>query len=319
MDARRAQDFLRHITQDNEFGVDMLTKATLSESIDIIKTLLPGCIEAAIDKKNENDEMFFTNVMQYYRPYVAAKIVQADRLWIAYSDHTGYPYAIDSDIFVAYDYAAVEMLQDRLDVAGYKVSFGQIDGEVLKTEIAHMYRNGYKNIRFTDGKGKPLVMAREEFYPYQEFFDDDYVTNPGLQLAMIEYFQELRKLAPTDSRTDMLKRREDRMFEIMVNSEFMVPCEKTETEDSVEIAHPYIDLTDRVTEKAEGEKVIAVPAFTDGFEMEKCYEGQRENMLYKFSDLVTLVGELDASGIIINAYGQSYYMNKKIMKIVAKR
>lgn len=37
-------------------------------------------------------------------------------------------------------------------------------------------------------------------------------------------------------------------------------------------------------------------------------------MLYKFSELVELVDELGASGIIINCLGISYYMKASIMK-----
>ena len=87
-----------------------------------------------------------------------------------------------------------------------------------------------------------------------------------------------------------------------------------ETEEQIEISHPFIDLTDKIKDKEEGEKVIAVPVFTDGFEMDKCYEGHHENMLYKFSELVELVDELGASGIIINCLGISYYMKADIMK-----
>jgi hypothetical protein len=105
----------------------------------------------------------------------------------------------------------------------------------------------------------------------------------------------------------------------LIASEFMVPCIKEETEEEIEISHPYVDLTDRVTDKAEGEQVIAIPVFTDGYELDKCYEGHHENMLYKFGELADLTDELGASGIIINCLGISYYMDKKaIEKVIAK-
>lgn len=319
MDARRAQDLLRHIAQDNDYGAAMLIDATISETMEIVNELLPGCVNAAVEKGNENDEGYYKAVMNYYRPFVAEKIRNAEHLWIAYSEHTGYPYIIDGDLFVIYDYEAVKEIKSRLDGAGYMVSIAPIDADILKAEVSHMYRNGYRNIRFTNGKGTPYIMSREELYPYESFFTDNYVTNPGLQLAMIDYFQELRKLAPAEGRDNMLKQREDAMFNIMVHSEFMVPCEKEETDDSIEISHPFVDLTDKVTDKKDDEKVIAIPVFTDGYEMEKCYEGHYENMLYKFSDLLKLTDELQASGILINAFGVSYFMDRKTMKIVGQR
>ena len=45
---------------------------------------------------------------------------------------------------------------------------------------------------------EPFVVEREELYPYEEFFKDDYITNPGLQAAMLNYFQEFRKQAPLE-------------------------------------------------------------------------------------------------------------------------
>ena len=104
------------------------------------------------------------------------------------------------------------------------------------------------------------------------------------------------------------------MLVAMSNAEYMVPCIKEETDEQIEISHPFIDLTDKIKDKKEGEKIIAVPVFTDGFEMDKCYEGHHENMLYKFSELKELINELGASGIIINCLGISYYMKAELMK-----
>ena len=109
------------------------------------------------------------------------------------------------------------------------------------------------------------------------------------------------------------------MIQQLLVGEFMVPCIKEENENEIEISHPYIDLTDRVTDKQEGEQVIAVPVFTDGYEMDKCYEGHHENMLYKFTELKDLTEELGASGIIINCLGISYYMDNKTIAKVAVR
>ena len=55
-----------------------------------------------------------------------------------------------------------------------------------------MYRNGYRNIKFTDGKGEPFEVAREEFYSI-EFFDDKYITNPALEAGMIDFSTGVQK------------------------------------------------------------------------------------------------------------------------------
>lgn len=315
MNARRAQDLLRHITQDEDNGAGIMDRISVGESIEVVTQLLPDCIKAADEKNNVNDSGYFNAVLKKYRPIVIEKIKNTEQLWIVYCETTGYPYMVDKDIVILYDYTNHTQVEKQLEDIGFTAHFEKVDAELFKTEIAHMYRNGYKNIRFINGKGQPpFVVAREEFFDYSEFFNDEYMTNPGLQQTMINFFQEFRKQGKVEPRKDVLKTREDAMLVAMSNAEYMVPCIKEETDEQIEISHPFIDLTDKIKDKKEGEKIIAVPVFTDGFEMDKCYEGHHENMLYKFSELKELINELGASGIIINCLGISYYMKADIMK-----
>ncbi len=316
MNARRAQDLLRHIIQDKDYGAAMMDKISVAESIYVLTQILPDCLKEAEEKNSMNDSGYFGAMIEKYRPIVIEKIKNSEHLWIVYCESTGYPYMIDSDMMILFDYSQHTQIEKKLAAQGFKVHFAGIDAEALKNEVAHMYRNGYKNIRFMDGKCEPLIVAREELYEYSEFFNDEYITNPALEQTMIHFFQEFRKTGSVESRQDVLKKREDAMILAMQNAEFMVPCIKEETEEAVEISHPFIDLTDRIQDKKEGEQVIAVPVFTDGFEMDKCYEGHHENMLYKFTELIELVEELGASGIIINCLGTSYYMKLELMKKV---
>lgn len=318
MDARKAQDLIKHVVQDRDYGVGAMEKVSLADAVYFMSRLLPECIKDAIVEGNSNDEGYFLKIEELFKPIVAKKVREAEHLWIAYSGLTGYPYYVDGAMMVLYDYSACKEIEERLGQAGYQVTFGVVDKEIFKVEVGHMYRNGYKKIKLTDGKGQPYELEREELYAYEDFFKEDYITNPGLQAAMLDFFQEIRKQAPTKGREDMLARREARMLEALVNSEFMVPCVKNESEEEVSIEHPYIDISERLEEKPE-EPVIALPVFTDGFEMNKCYEGHHENMLYQFKDIVGLVEELGAAGIIINCLGISYFMKAEhINKIATK-
>lgn len=261
-------------------------------------------------------QAFFNEMINRYYPIAIQKIKNTERLWIAYSDLTGYPYMLDRDLIILYNYSENQSIQKKLNMAGYRVVFGGLDQDTFKMEVGHMYRNGYKRIRFMDGKSEPFIVDREDIYAYDDFYSDDYMTNPACSAAMINYFQELRKQAPAKERASMIKQREDLMFQAMVESEFMVPCIKTENDEEVEIQLPFIDVTQRVAEKQEDEKVIALPAFTDGYEMNKCYKEHQEHMLYTFNDLMQLVNELDTSGIIIDCLGISFFMRKNVMEQV---
>ena len=320
MDARRAQDLLKHICQDEDYGLELLKKLPLPEVIYVVNVILPQCLKEADDKANVNDAAFFQDMIGRYRPLAIEKIKRADRLWVAYSELTGYPYIVDGqNMIVMYDYTDSSKVESQLGYAGYKVSLGHVDREGFFSEVGHMYRNGYKKIFFIDGKSKAFEVEREELFGYDEYFTDDYITNPGLQSAMISYFQEVRKESPVDERQDLIKRREEVMIEQLINGEFMVPCIKEEDNNEIQISHPFIDLTDRVTDKGKWEQVIAIPVFTDGYEMDKCYEGHHENMLYNLTDLNELVHELEASGIIINCLGISYFMDESVLARIAVR
>ncbi len=326
MDVRRAQDLLKHITQDKDYGIETIKKIPLADAVFVVNKMLPDCIQKAQDDGNENDAGYFSTVMRQYRPIILDKLRNIERVWIAYSALTGYPYILDGDLVAIYDYSQHVRVEQTLNNAGYRVAFGSEDSAAFRDEVAHMYRNGYKNIRFMCEKMEPFVVSREELFGYDTFFNEDYVTNPGLQSAAISYFQEARKRMPKAGREIILQSREKEMHRAMANAEYMVPCIKEENEDTVEISHPFLDLTERIRGAAdnggaaggEKDKIIAVPVFTDGHEMEKCYAGQHENMLYRFDELIDLIDKLEASGIIINCLGISYYVDKKQMKRIAR-
>ena len=312
MDQTKIQDIVRHITKDEDYGVGMMENLTLSDAVEVMTQMLPTLKKRAKEQGNSNDLAYFNRIENIYAKVMADKLRNEEHLWVVYCNTTAYPYMIDDDIMVLYNNKNASLLEKKLKLSGYEVSVGVENKEQFGLELCHMYRNGYKNIRLTDGDKNVYVIPREEFGTYEDFFREDYVSNPGLQNAMIAYFQEFRKNTDKTSIAQILDKRENQMLRVMVNSEFMVPCVKEETEEEVSIAHHFIDVTEQVSHK-DGEQVIAIPAFTDGFEMDKCYEGHHENMLYQYDELVNLVEELGASGVIINCLGISYYMKLELM------
>ena len=105
MDARRAQDILRHIINDEDYGAAMLDKISVTESIEVLTKMLPDCVATAQNDNNINDAGFFSQMIHNYYPLILDKIKNAEHLWVVYSDNTGYPYMIDGDLFVLYYYA----------------------------------------------------------------------------------------------------------------------------------------------------------------------------------------------------------------------
>lgn len=314
MDGRRAQDILKHIFQDKDKGVAMMQSLPLDEAIQVMAKILPECQKKAEEKDSVNDIGFFADLTKVYETIVIDKIKNAERLWVAYSDNTGYPYIVDSDLIVLYTYANHGEVENKINEKGYNVTFGIETAEDFKQEIGHMYRNGYKNVRFIDGKSEAYTVSREQLYAYDEYFDDKYVSNPALQSTMLDYFQELRKDDAHKTREDILVRCENAIILALKATEFMIPCQKEEDEEEVTISYPFVDLTGKLSDHDESEKIIAVPVFTDGFELNKCFEGHHETMLYKYDELIDMVKELDASGIVINPLGISFFLSLDMMK-----
>ncbi len=279
------------------------------DGVEVLTKVLPELIKKAQEKNNVNDEGYFNEIGNVYRKIVVDKLLNADHLWTIYCDSTGYPYMVDDDIVVLYDYTNHARVEEQLGKYGYDISYGIEDKDSMQYEIAHLYRNGCRNIRFTDGKDNELIVSREEIGTYDQYIREDFVTNPGLQNALIKFFQEYRKPGDSTAKAAILRDKEAELKKAIRNADYMVPC----TKEEVSISHPYVDITDKVSHK-EGEKVLALPVFTDGLEMEKCYAGKHEDMLYTYMELLKTVKELGASGIVINPLGVSYYVPVDIMK-----
>mgnify|MGYP001542521370 CR=1 FL=1 len=273
MDSIKAQDIIRHIFKDEDKGVAYVTGLSITDGVEVLTKVLPELIKKAQEKNNVNDEGYFNEIGNVYRKIVVDKLLNADHLWTIYCDSTGYPYMVDDDIVVLYDYTNHARVEEQLGKYGYDISYGIEDKDSMQYEIAHLYRNGCRNIRFTDGRDNELIVSREEIGAYDQYIREDFVTNPGLQNALIKFFQEYRKSGDSTAKAAILRDKE-----------------------------------------AEGEKVLALPVFTDGLEMEKCYAGKHEDMLYTYMELLKTVKELGASGIVINPLGVSYYVPVDIMK-----
>lgn len=317
MTDKRAKELLKHIAEDKDYGAKMMANISLSESIYVVSKILKACLDSANENGKDTDANFFAQMIERYRPIVLEKIRKEKRVWVVYCETTGYPYDIDKDIFVVFDYINHKSIIETLEKSGFTVSLLEEDNLIFKNEIGHMYRNGFKSIRFIDGKCDPFIVSREELYDFSDFHNDDYITNPALQESMISFFQEFRKSDEFESYPELISKREDSMIKNILNAEYMVPCIKTETEEEIEISHPFVDLSERVKTE-DNSPVISIPIFTDGYELDKCYEGNHETMLYKFNELDELLDEIGASGVLINCLGISYYMEKNIVKQVLK-
>ena len=173
MDSTKAQDITRHIFKDEDKGCEYIKNLALSDSVEVLTKIIPALINEAEEKKNVNDAGYFSWLNDTYRKIVIEKLMNAEHLWTIYCDNTGYPYVVDNDIVVLYDYANHLKVEERLKKYGFSISFGIEDGQGIMSEVGHMYRNGIKNIRFIDGRDNMLTISRVEIATYEMFFKDE--------------------------------------------------------------------------------------------------------------------------------------------------
>lgn len=317
MDSIKAKDILRHITRDEDYGIEALRAMSIADLNEVYSVMLPTCINQAEATQKQQDEEYFTQVRNAVFGIVIEKLKTCERRWVLYNEDTTYPYMAGDSMIVLYDFAGKDKVVTPLVSMGYKVSLLAEDAQGFINEIAHMYRNGYKTIQFVGAKGEAFNVSREDFYAYNEFFDDRYITNPGLQSALIQNIQEQKRVGKFDKDVKYLEKLRYTLNVQYQNAEYMVPCVKIETEDTITFAHPPIDVTKEVGSK-DGNPVIAIPAFTDGFEMDKCYTGERENMLYNIKQMRDLIDELGVDGFVLNYLGQNCFIDREMIKVLCE-
>ena len=72
-----------------------------------------------------------------YRKIVVDKLLNADHLWTIYCDSTGYPYMVDDDIVVLYDYTNHARVEEQLGKYGYDISYGIEDKDSMQYEMSY--------------------------------------------------------------------------------------------------------------------------------------------------------------------------------------
>ena len=151
MDQTKIQDIVRHITKDEDYGVGMMENLTLSDAVEVMTQMIPALKKRAKEQGNSNDLAYFNRIENIYAKVMADKLRNEEHLWVVYCNTTAYPYMIDDDIMVLYNNKNASLLEKKLKLSGYEVSVGVENKEQFGLELCHMYRNGYKNIRLTDG------------------------------------------------------------------------------------------------------------------------------------------------------------------------
>ncbi|MGG6313640.1 enhanced serine sensitivity protein SseB [Paenibacillus macerans] len=247
------------------------------------------------------------------------KIKAAEALYLAYDKATGYPY-VDGDervwMFSQEAYAA--NVEDYFRQQLLMLEMKQIGGEdVLKT-FGQLHILGLPKVLVDNGQYH-IEIGRDDILPPPDWTGTPEisipVTNPGLQRAMIHFFQYLH--APTgdkEAKQRELNALEAQMLDEVLQARYLLPMQLKESDPSPADEQGVKTLKQGTVIQfgvlnAEDDSAW-LPAFTDWPEFEKVYDKTAwSSNIAAYDDLLAVSGNM--SGVVINCRGIPLRIDEK--------
>lgn len=258
-------------------------------------------------------DVYLDERIKVFTGVLSEKIKNADALYLACDQTTGYPYVDGEDrvwMFSQKAYAA--NAEDYFRQQFLMLEMKPIGGEdVLKT-FGQLHIWGLPKVLVDNGQYH-IELNRDDVLPPPDWTGTPEisipVTNPGLQRAMIRFFQTLH--APTndqEARGRELNALEAEMLDEILQARFLLPMQLKESDPSpaneqgVKTLKQGTMLQFGVLSAEDGSAWL--PAFTDWPEFEKVYDKTTwSSNIAAYDDLLAVSGNMD--GIVLNCRGIS--------------
>ncbi|MFR9711058.1 SseB family protein [Paenibacillus sp. MB22_1] len=247
------------------------------------------------------------------------KIKTAETLYLACDQATGYPYVDGDDrVWMFSQKVFAENAEDYFRQQLLMLEMQPIGGEEVLKTFAQLHILGLSKVLVDNGQYH-IEIQRDEILPPPDWTGTPEinipVTNPGLQRAMIRFFQTLH--APTgdpEARGQQLNALEAEMLDKILQAKFLVPMQVKESDASPADEHGMKTLKQGtilqfgVLSAKDGSAWL--PAFTDWPEFEKVYDKTAwSSNIASYDDLLTVSGNLE--GVVINCRGISLQIDAK--------
>ncbi|WP_334072473.1 MULTISPECIES: SseB family protein [Paenibacillus] len=252
------------------------------------------------------------------------KIKEAETLYIAYEKNTNYPY-LDADdrvwIFSREAYAA--NARDYFMQQLLMLDMQKVDQENILPKIAELHTLGLPRILLDNGQYH-VEIERDELLPPPDWSGvpeiNIPVSNPGLQRALIRFFQTMSIQDPDqDRKRSLLQTLETEMLEQLIQARYLLPMQLIEPNPSPPDEHGKKTIGAGATLQfgvlgGEGD-TIWLPAFTDWAEFEKVYDKEIwSSNVAGYEDLLALSETM--SGIVINCQGIPLRIDEKNKRMI---
>ena len=253
------------------------------------------------------------------------KIKAAKELYIAYDQHTNYPYVdIEGRVWIFSKEQYASEAEDYFQQKSIMLFMKKISEEEIMRTFALLHLLGLPFILVDNGQYY-IEVNRDELLPPTDWSDTPEiqipVTNPNLQHAMILFFQTMRSRQNTPDKEELLQSLEHNLIDEVIKARYLIPMQLVEQNPSIPDDEGAITLKqgDRIQFAIleTNEKFNWLPVFTDWFEFEKMYNKERwSSYVGTYEDLLAL--STNMTGVLINPQGIGLKLDATIKENIEK-
>lgn len=305
MNEERKDEIGRRFILGPELVIEELDQLSMQELIFLIHSAKSFKTGETFPQVNLDERI------QSFMTRLHAKFKVADALYVAYDKATQYPYIDgESRVWMFSQEAFADHAQDYFMQQLVLLEMKKIEqADILPTlGLFHMW--GLSTILLDNGQYH-VELKRDELLPPPDWSGTPEisipVTNPGLQRALMKFFQVLH--APTESqeaKEQLLDGLEAQMLDEVLQARYLVPMQLKEAQPSIADAEGRKTLNEGTVIQfavlSAGDESSWLPAFTDWSEFEKVYDKTVwSSNIASYEDLIMISANM--SGIVINCRG----------------
>ncbi|MGN0460320.1 MAG: hypothetical protein ACI4HL_05345 [Ruminococcus sp.] len=318
VDNERMDKLVRSFFEDHDHGREAMQNASVTENICFIDYLENTCIKKAKEMKNEDDMQYFTEYDIHFRMLTLEKIMKLEELWIVISKATNHFYAFNHDVIVLVDPSEADYLINNLAQQNLDVEIRKISGADFVAMVEDMPRLGFKNVEFTDGRLRPLIIPRDTILKADK---SQTRTNPKLYIESLIFLQQVAKYKKEGK--GVVVKEESPLTKALQESVVLVPAiVQRKKGNQMQVKYPFLNTGEAgqkvlplLTDRKEYEYFLGTPLMKDYASLP---QDKRVCIELPFIEVFRIFSTDDLFAVSVNPMGFNLVINKEVMGIVTK-
>jgi hypothetical protein len=309
---------IKSFFESPDHGRQAMQDATVIENICFIDYLENNCIPKAKELDNEQDMQYFTEYDIHFRMLTLEKIMHLDHFGVLISKATNHFYSMNKDIVVLVDFSEADFLLNSLAGQKFDVEIRDFTREEFVSMVEDMHRIGFRNVQFTDGRLKPLVIPRDTILKNEK---TNNTHNPQLYIESLIFLQEAHKFRQDNK--GLVVNTDSPIAKAVRGAKYLVPAiVQSRQGNQMQVKYPFLNTS------VEGQKIL--PVLTDRKEYDyfmttsvmKEYSSLPDNkkacIELPFEEVYRIFTTDDVFGVAVNPVGFNLVLNQQLMGVMAK-